>query len=142
MVVVNKSGLPIRIVELKQIIPFDGKQYVLPYEIAYKYKGFLTPIQMSDMPLTPPTPPAQQEVPVQPDEISYPNVNEECKNELNINEMVTEEQIEVIKIPKPANKTKNVDKPLKGKKINKTIRKNLSSKIKSEQVEQISQKSD
>jgi hypothetical protein len=50
MVVENISGRDLEIVELNKILPFDGKQRVLPYQLAVKYKEFLKPIQMSDTP--------------------------------------------------------------------------------------------
>jgi len=48
MVVINRTKEDIRIKELKSIVPADGKKYILPKEIAFKYKAVLIPVQMSD----------------------------------------------------------------------------------------------
>lgn len=44
LVVKNLSGVDLQIVELKRIVPADGKMYVLPHDIALKYQKYLIPI--------------------------------------------------------------------------------------------------
>ena len=52
MIVQNISGKEIRIPELKKILPATSAYFRLPNAIAFKYKQYLKPIQMSDdMPL-------------------------------------------------------------------------------------------
>ena len=52
MVVQNKTGKDLKIPEIKRIVPSDGKKYVVPYNIAIKYKQYLTPVQLNDRPIT------------------------------------------------------------------------------------------
>jgi len=48
MVVINRTKEDIKIRELKRIVPADGKKYILPADVAFKYKSLLIPVQMSD----------------------------------------------------------------------------------------------
>ena len=48
MIVQNISGREIKIPELKKVIPAKKAYYKIPYRIAFKYKKYLKPIQMSD----------------------------------------------------------------------------------------------
>jgi len=50
MVVVNITNEDLKIPEIRSIVPADGKNYIIPYEIAIRYKHALKPIQMSDDP--------------------------------------------------------------------------------------------
>jgi hypothetical protein len=50
MVVQNISGKDLKIPEIRSIVPADGKKYIVPYEVAIKYKQYLKPIQLSDLP--------------------------------------------------------------------------------------------
>ena len=50
MVVVNITNADLRIPEIRSIVPADGKHYIIPYEIAIRYKHALSPIQMADEP--------------------------------------------------------------------------------------------
>jgi hypothetical protein len=58
MVVVNITNKDLKIPEIRSIVPADGKKYILPHEIAVKYKAYLKPVQMSD---TPPVPKASDD---------------------------------------------------------------------------------
>ena len=53
MVVVNITNKDLKIPEIRSIVPADGKQYILPYDVAIKYKHALAPIQMQDRPAVP-----------------------------------------------------------------------------------------
>lgn len=56
MVVQNISGTDLSIPEIRSVVPADGKKYILPYEIAIRYKQYLKPVQLSDTPFTPAQP--------------------------------------------------------------------------------------
>ena len=48
MIVQNISGKEIKIPELRQIIGAGSGYISMPYNIAFKYRKFLRPVQMSD----------------------------------------------------------------------------------------------
>lgn len=146
MVVVNNSGMPLRIEETHQIIPSDGRPYVLPYSVAIKYKGILTPIQMSDDP-----PPPQQVQPAQmsPEQTVAPvNVGEEIdlngsadeSEETSDEEAETTEDLEPmaedeidstdnkVKDEAPVRPNSRKSKPLTGVRISRAKRTNVGTK--------------
>ena len=55
MVVVNITNKDLKIAEIRSIVPADGREYILPYEIAIKYKAYLRPVQMQDKPIVSPS---------------------------------------------------------------------------------------
>lgn len=127
MVVVNKSGLDLIIEELHRIVPADGRPYILPYSIAVKYKGRLTPIQLSDnIPQQSVQQQTTKEIEI-PEEIVIDFDDEEDDEVplqvLEINEIdETDNDIEEKKID---DSYEDDPKPLKGKRIKKSRRKSL-----------------
>lgn len=104
MVVVNISGKDLKIKELRQTVPADGKKYILPYNIAIRYKKYLKPVQLSDSP---------------PEEYNKPMKQESDK---------TIDKVEVNKeSPKTENKveTKTEQKPISKEESNKETNLNL-----------------
>jgi hypothetical protein len=47
-IVINKSGKTLKIPELQRLIPWDGKKYLLPDNIANKYYGFLEVVDLDN----------------------------------------------------------------------------------------------
>jgi len=56
IVVRNATPRPIRIEELRMILPADNKEYVLPLDIAKKYKDSLIPVKILKFELPPEEP--------------------------------------------------------------------------------------
>lgn len=122
MVIQNISGQPLLIVELEKIVPADGKCYILPENIAFKYKDYLKPIQRSDHPPTP-TLVSQQKYNATIVEIDLDSLIAEEFEPYKLDEDILDE-IKVI-TPKENEKINNINKPLSGKKIKSTKRKTL-----------------
>lgn len=134
MIVMNKSGLPIRINELRQIIPADGKPYVLPYQIAVKYRGRLTPVQLNDE--VQQTQQKTATVEHKPSTVVKEIHTTENGEDINIKEETTTkkndlEPLSVEEIDKTKNTVKDTEfirpnprekKPLAGKKLTRTVR--------------------
>jgi len=137
MVVINKSGMPLPIPELQRVLPSDGKQYVLPYEIAIKYKGYLTPVQMSDDVRLQPNPISEvKSKPVQPqikETIEDINTYEEPEDVKQPDlEPISVEEIDetdnTIKDERVVRPNSKKGKPLAGKKLTKAVRKRATTK--------------
>jgi len=114
IIVINISNRDLPIPELKQVLPAGtiDQKYVLPYDIAVKYKQFLYPIQVID---------PEAEIKnvnnietIEDNTLKYkaPKTLDELMKEINT-------QLTENKAPKVRNKTvRPTIKPLKGIKIN------------------------
>jgi len=143
MVVINKSGINLQIPELRKIVPSDGKPYILPYEVAIKYKGYLTPVQLSDEIIPQPTKNENNQKQTTVEDLKKESVPEIIINTIEVEEINVEESTEsdlklldIEEIDSTKNTIKDIivpskqkeKKPLAGKKISRAIREQAKSK--------------